>query len=323
MPGGGGICLPDGTHTPWSNATEAAIRELKKGVGCKMVRSAALKRLWDDCLVECEAYIRSLTAHNIFRLNGQVPVTIVSGETADIPLAQFGWYKWVMFRNTSVTHPDDAMVLGRDLGPAIDIGPAIARKVLKANGQTIYLSTVRSLTPDELADKTMKSQRDAFTRLINSALGDGFKYEDFANDPDLESIDMPTYPNYADDNDGDTRIALEADDGDEIDVDTHDHYIGASVTLPIGDRMMNARIRGRKRQGDGSLRGKAHQNPILDTRTYEVEYPDGQTAELTANVIAQNMYSMCDTEGNQFLLMAGIVDHMKNKHVVDRADMYV
>ncbi|KAI2504636.1 Reverse transcriptase (RNA-dependent DNA polymerase) [Fragilaria crotonensis] len=37
-------------HTPWSNAAEAAIRELKRGVGRQMVRSAAPKRLWDDCL---------------------------------------------------------------------------------------------------------------------------------------------------------------------------------------------------------------------------------------------------------------------------------
>ena len=85
-------------HSPWSNSAEAAIRELKKGVGRQMVRSAAPKRLWDDCL-EREAYVHSFTAHDIYKLNGQVPETIVSGETADIsPLAQFKWYKWVLFR---------------------------------------------------------------------------------------------------------------------------------------------------------------------------------------------------------------------------------
>jgi hypothetical protein len=50
-------------YTPWSNAAEAAIRELKKGVGRQMVRlKAPTKRLWDNCL-EREAYVRSLTAH--------------------------------------------------------------------------------------------------------------------------------------------------------------------------------------------------------------------------------------------------------------------
>jgi hypothetical protein len=55
-------------HTPWSNAVEAAIRELKKGVGRQMVRSAAPKRLRDDCL-EREEYVRSLTAHDIYKLD--------------------------------------------------------------------------------------------------------------------------------------------------------------------------------------------------------------------------------------------------------------
>lgn len=90
-------------YIPSSNAAEAAIRELKKGVGQQMVRSKAPKRLWDDCL-ESEAYVRSLTAHEIYKLDRQVPETIVNGETADIsPFAIFKWYEWIMFRDTSVT----------------------------------------------------------------------------------------------------------------------------------------------------------------------------------------------------------------------------
>ena len=289
-----------------------------------MVRSGAPKRLWDDCL-EREAYVRSFTAHDIYRLNGQVPETLVSGETADIsPLALFKWYEWVrMFRDTSVTYPDDAMVLGRDLGPAIDIGPAMTRKVLKANGKIVYRSTVRSLTPVELADETSKRKRYEFTEKINATLGDSFKYEDFINDPELESFDTPIHERYADDVDGDSVPVEDVDDEIDVDVDTHDQYVGAEVTLPLGDRMMSARVRGRKRRPDGSLIGKANANPILDTRTYDVEFADGQSAELAANVIAQNMYAMCDTEGNQFLLLSGIVDHRKDETALDRADMYV
>ena len=79
-------------YTPWSNAAEAAIRELKKGVGQQMVQSKAPKRLWDDCL-ERYSYVRSLTAHEIYRLDGHVRKKIVSGETADLsPFATFKWY---------------------------------------------------------------------------------------------------------------------------------------------------------------------------------------------------------------------------------------
>jgi hypothetical protein len=311
-------------HSPWSNAAEAAIRELKRGVGRQMVRSGAPKRLWDDCL-EREAYVRSMTAHDIYKLNGQVPETIVSGETADIsPFALFAWYEWVMFRDTSVSYPDDPMVLGRDLGPAIDIGPAMTRKVLKANGKVVYRSTVRSLNPDELADETMKRKRKEFTDKVNSALGDGFKYEDFVNDPELEHLGTPVYQSYADD-DGDEfpQMAEDVDEPLEPDADTYDQYVGASVSLPIGNELVNAKVLGRKRMLDGTVTGKANKNPILDTRVYDVQFPDGQVAEYSANAIAQSMYAMCDTEGNQYLLLSGIIDHRREETALSRDDMYI
>ena len=37
-------------HTPWLNAAESVIRELKHGFGWQMVRSGAPKCLWDHCL---------------------------------------------------------------------------------------------------------------------------------------------------------------------------------------------------------------------------------------------------------------------------------
>jgi hypothetical protein len=48
---------------------------------------------------------------------------------------------------------------------------------------------------------------------------------------------------------------------------------------------------------DGTVRGRANANPMLDTRTYEIEFPDGRSDEYTANVIAENMYAQCDAEG--------------------------
>ena len=58
-------------------------------------------------------------------------------------------------------------------------------------------------------------------------------------------------------------------------------------------------------------------------RTYEVEFPDGQTTKYSANIIAENMYAQCDTEGNQYLLLKEIVDWKKDNSTTDRADMYV
>ena len=72
-----------------------------------MVTWKAPRQLWDHCL-EREAYVRSFTAHDIYSLNGQVPETIMSGETADIsPFAEFKWYEWIKYRDTSIPFPND------------------------------------------------------------------------------------------------------------------------------------------------------------------------------------------------------------------------
>ena len=149
-----------------------------------------------------------------------------------------------------MTFPDDTMVLGRDLGPAIDIGPAMTRKVLKANGNVVYRSTVRPLSPDEMADKAMTKEREKLNEFIERLLGDSFKYEDFSNDPELESLGTPSFEPYEND-EGDQILALR-DDDDEADPDTYDQYVGAEVVLRKADIMMNAKVRGRKRQADGT-----------------------------------------------------------------------
>ena len=102
--------------------------------------------------------------------------------------------------------------------------------------------------------------------------------------------------------------------------------VGAEVSLPpIDAKMMNTKVRGWKRLADGSVIGCVNSNPILDTRTHKVNFPDGQQiAKMTVNNIAQNMYAMCDEEGNQFLLLAGIIGHQKDESaLLSRADMNV
>ena len=84
-------------YSPWSNAVEREIKEIKKGAVSKLLRSKALKHLWDYCL-ELKAYIRSNTAHDIYKLDREVPETVMSGETSDISqFCKLEWFKWVIF----------------------------------------------------------------------------------------------------------------------------------------------------------------------------------------------------------------------------------
>ena len=69
--------------TPWSNAAEREIKELKKGDGHKLLQSRAPKCLW-VAFLELDTYIRSNTAQEIYKLDVEVPKTVMSGETSNI-----------------------------------------------------------------------------------------------------------------------------------------------------------------------------------------------------------------------------------------------
>jgi hypothetical protein len=153
-------------------------------------------------------------------------------------------------------------------------------------------------------------------------LGKGMQDHEFKLDPDFAEFVTPTHDCYEDKKEPALEMP-DIDDLDEHDVDTYDQYVGASVQLSIADKVQTGKVTGRKRDLDGVARGKASANPILDTRTYNVEFPDGRSEEYTANIIAENIFAQCDEEGNQFLMLRDIVGHKTDGHAVECADMYI
>ncbi len=90
-----------------------------------------------------DAVEAKFTHTHIYMAAGQVPETIMTGNTADIShIAEFGWYDWVMFRDNEPSFPDDKLILGCYLGPAIDTGSALIAKILKSNGVFVCRSTL-------------------------------------------------------------------------------------------------------------------------------------------------------------------------------------
>ena len=84
---------------------------------------------------------------------------------------------------------------------------------------------------------------------------------------------------------------------------TGDTYVGTDISLPPGDSQQTGKAICQARDQDGELTGTAHNNLILNTQSYQVEFPHGQLGEYSPNVIAQYMLSQCDPDGNQFLLI--------------------
>ena len=54
-----------------------------------------------------------------------------------------------------------------------------------------------------------------------------------------------------------------------------------------------------------------------------VEFPDGAEKEYSANKIAEAMFSQCDLDGKQHLLLDSIVDFKKDEHAVQMTDKEV
>ena len=54
-----------------------------------------------------------------------------------------------------------------------------------------------------------------------------------------------------------------------------------------------------------------------------MEFDDNDQAELTANLIADLMYAQCNPDGNQYLLLADIVDHSSMDNAIKFGDQKV
>jgi hypothetical protein len=88
-----------------------------------------------------------------------------------------------------------------------------------------------------------------------------------------------------------------------------DYLVNSKVLLPVGGSHELARVLRRKCDSQGVPVGTAHKQPAMDTRVYEVHFPDGHTKELAANVIAEALYAQCDPDGNQYVMLDAIVDY--------------
>ena len=190
-------------------------------------------------------------------------------------------------------------------------------KVLKGNRQVIYTSTYRALMDDEMANPEEVKARQAFDATVAKKLGAPMSKHDLPSAG--VDADTPMFELYEDHE----NPPLWLPDADEVTPEVSDSYVGAQVNLPIGGTTFKGTVKRCAQDTNGNLQGKADIKPILDTRTYEVEFPDGHTAEFSANVISEHMFTQCDPEGNQNLLLDSIIDHEVDDTAITDRDRYV
>jgi len=290
-------------HSPFQNRAEIGIREVKKHVRRIMNNVKAPKRLWDFC-VQHVADLRTLTAQPLHSLHGRTPYEIVTGNTPDISeYLHFSWYQPIWYYDPS-GFPETRELIGHFLGVTHNVGQAFCYWILPKSGAPIARTTVRPITDAELSTHDVQQELSSYDASIRRKLGDHLLTEEnlsFAIDSDELRNALS---DVADDDDGIYQpVEPEADrpDLDEFDEETLDKLLSAEVVLSKGDLQYVGKVINRKRDLDGNPIGRANTNPILDTRIYEVEFPDGTIAEYAANVLAEALYTQVDADGNRFL----------------------
>jgi hypothetical protein len=301
-------CTYTEPHSPWQNRAENAIRELKRHVRRKMAANKVPARLWDFC-VKWSSDVRNKTSSNRFELDGRTPYEAVLGHTPDISsLTTFNFYEPVWYLEQTEEFPKPRRKMGRWLGEAYNIGQALCYWVLPASGIPIAQSTVQPIPQEYLSTDTGKQELNELDQGLTDKLGnpvtssEPIEYD--VNDPDTSNeFDETETPHY-------TPLEPDASmpEADQWDAEAYDQYISAQVILPSKDSQMLGAVTARKRDIHGNPVRVSNKNPILDTRIYEVTFPDGHSAKYAANIIAECIYLQVDSEGNQYVLLDEIVD---------------
>ena len=188
---------------------------------------------------------------------------------------------------------------------------------MNTNGKVIGRSKVSPLDTSDYDVNKCKQGMSELDTTIKSSIGDYRKAVNVKNTevPDFNDEDIKEQLSYTfdikeSDIDYSKEVAvsdknrLDMDDVPNSDVEStaSDKFLGVYVTLPgnDGESKVLARVKDRKRDHDGDLIGKTHSNPILNTAVYNVETPDGNLLEYTANVIAENLWNQVDDDGYNY-----------------------
>ena len=312
-------------YSPWQNRAEDSIREVKRRWKKRMIKRRVPKRVWDFGLVY-EAEILSRVARGKDQRPG---IERITGDTCDISeWTDFEFYDLCWYWDTP--HDLDNPKLGRWLGVSHRVGSAMCYWILASNGKVLARTTVQHVTRDEVANPdTMEKIRDYHDQLEQAIqdeqeITSGDEFDAFINE------DVPD-PNEDQDNARDLQgneepylgydipefDAVLEESNTEDQEDVYDSYIGAEVLLPDRDgaKMMGKVIK-RVRGNDGRPIGRHNNNPMMDTTEYEVEMADGHIQELTANIIAESMYSQIDPEGHHYQLLSEITEHEKDNSAI-------
>ena len=326
---------PIEAYKPNQNAAEDCIRELRRMFRRIMIARNIPAVFWDRVVVWC-AEVRSHLALNHFELDGEVPTTVIRGDTADISyLVEFSIWDWVWYITPGELGTGTKR-LGRWLGPSFDVGDALCYAVLTDTVNVVHRTSVFPLSVEDRNNESIKEMKKTFTEKMNRKLGDKqATLQDLTEKgqitvmEDVPSIveEIPEYDKYEDEYEGDGKtvkhgpiIAPDAEDEEAIEFN---RYLAAKVQFADGNAVRYGTVVGRKRDSDGNVIGTSHDNPRLDTTEYMIEFEDGRVEPFYANAIVEAIYARVDDEGHTMHELEEIIDHKRDASAILPEESFV
>lgn len=312
-------------HSPWQNRCENIIGVINKRAKARRARRRVPMKLWDFGLVwECEIYSRIANKES-----GRTGLERLTGDSVDISdWIDFEFYDLIWYWDTRDV--ESKRSIGRWLGVSHNVGSALCYWVITDKGTILSRTTVQHLTSDEIKQPDIKSQVHQFHENLDKILGDD-QYTSDDLDIDFVHDDVKATVGYDEVNEGNYMGLEESPELDDVVdnsddrsmADTYDRYVGAEVAMPDrnGQKIM-AKVM-KKVITDNANKSNHNYNPLNDHSVYEVQFTDGSTEELTANVIAENMLSSCDSEGRHYQLISEIIDHNRSSDAIRISDGYI
>ena len=302
-------------HSPWQNRAEPAIGEVKAYARRLMQSTNTPVRLWCFCY-EYAADVLSLLANGRFDLQGRTPYEIVMHYTPDISeYVSYTWFQWCWYFDESTK----SKRLCRWLGPAHNVGQSFCSYIILENGEYIARSSVIGISDHDLNSDHLKNETVTFMTSLSEVIGNhrqplfdpvkpsGLYYTAFGDDFNDDDNVLPY---------GDELVDSKTETIDQGYMEALDEYIGAQVVIPGRDSVpVLSKVIKRKRDAMNLPIGEANPNPILDTRVYELQFPDGRIEEYAVNAIADNLLNQADGDGWDTGLLEEIIGSRKDENV--------
>ena len=287
-------------------------KKVKRGIKQAAQKAQSEKRLW-NCCGETVTAIRRMTAHYIPSPDGMCPDERVHNRNTGISAyAPFDWYEYVWF--VGVYPAGQMSQLRRQLGRWIGVAGVVGGPKFYYELPKSYMPLPLSCVFPVLPDVQFKPEQVADLDVVIRQIIGGHQMDDEIE----EEIGMPEaiLPEiFEDDND----LVEQIEPGSMM-PEADDQYLAAELLLERNGETQRGVVQRRKVDDDGNPVGVRNSNPTLDTRVYEVEFPDKSVETLSVDLLADAMYSQVDNEGRSNAILDEITDHRKDGSAVSMND---